>query len=136
MDSLLPPIHYSTTRWTTLPLNADRLDPTSRRSPVSIPIPAVPIVVHEGFEPASAHVKPIPKHWKGEFPEAPECIQPLLKVVFAVLCMVAFGARNLEHKWKMVNSSEAGFTENTDRLASRVSTITVVVSYQVDSQVG
>lgn len=73
-------------------------------------------------------MKNIPSHWNSDFPGAPRFLEPILKGVFTVLVMISFGHTSLDHKWKMTQWGEEKFAEDKDRIASRISTITVVVS--------
>ena len=81
--------------------------------------------------------RPMPEHWKATF-KGPRIYATLLEFVFRSLCLMSFGSRNLDELWSTMGDAVAEKGERTegserfitykDRLISKVSIVTVVVS--------
>jgi hypothetical protein len=70
----------------------------------------------------------MPYHWKNDFEHSWGWLRPLLKLAFTVLVVIAFGQDSLKRKWELTQEGEEGFAPEKDRIAARITTITVVVS--------
>lgn len=70
---------------------------------------------------------PIPAHWK--FDHGPSLISSVARVVTQILCLVSLGHSNLETVWKICcdGASEEIWINNKDRLATRISSVTIIV---------
>ncbi|KAI0818496.1 hypothetical protein BC629DRAFT_1251847, partial [Irpex lacteus] len=79
---------------------------------------------------------PLPPHWQNTFPEAWTWIRPILELAFRILIMVSFGKKNLRRVWRTTHAGDEKFTEFKDRIASRISTMTVVAGLLLSSTVG
>lgn len=68
----------------------------------------------------------LPPHWRDEF-DAPRWLQPVLRLAFTTLCMVALGHRTLAHKWAVTHSDTEAFAKDKELISNRITTISVVV---------
>jgi hypothetical protein len=70
----------------------------------------------------------MPDHWKSDFESVWPWLRPLLKFVFTVFVMIAFGQESLEQKWEKARLGDNEFQEDKNRISARISMVTVVVS--------
>lgn len=73
---------------------------------------------------------PMPDHWKCKF-AYPRPIAILMELGFTGLCLLSFGSSDLDELWSIMSRAEQDkelFTAYKDRVSSRVSVITIVVS--------
>jgi hypothetical protein len=70
----------------------------------------------------------MPDHWKSDFESVWSWLRPLLKFVFTVFVMIAFGQQSLEQKWEKARLGDDEFQEDKNRISARISMVTVVVS--------
>ncbi|KAJ7220829.1 hypothetical protein GGX14DRAFT_676168 [Mycena pura] len=108
------------------------LDSTPLRQP-SHALPAVPdqspLTHHPNHSFGMGNRDEMPLHWKDPTQYIwPRQLRSVLRPVFTVLCIVAFGHSTLEHKWEMAHANYEAFTKDTDRISRRISQISTVVS--------
>ncbi|KZV89666.1 hypothetical protein EXIGLDRAFT_838377 [Exidia glandulosa HHB12029] len=87
----------------------------------------------------------MPPHWQNTYPQHwPAFLRVMIQILFAVLCMVAFGSRSLERRWNWDPDSGTGSakkssdptnvaTKRTDpdymeRISVRVGILTIIAS--------
>ena len=83
----------------------------------------------DGSPPQIRH--PMPPHWKSSF-EGSRTYATSLEFSFKWLCLMSFGSRNLDELWSTMGETGEDldrFISYKDRLISKVSIVTVVVSW-------
>ncbi|KZV89674.1 hypothetical protein EXIGLDRAFT_838383 [Exidia glandulosa HHB12029] len=74
----------------------------------------------------------MPDHWKNEYPFLRTTgfawVEPILKVIFAALCMVAFGSRSLDYRWKKMSKKEKHHESYLERISQRVQSLTIITT--------
>lgn len=80
--------------------------------------------------------EPLPVHWRNAFPKSWPWIRPWLKVCFSLLCLLSLGHSDLQNAWMSIRGSEQEFTVYADRIANRISTVTIIVRLAVLANFG
>ena len=68
-------------------------------------------------------VPPMPSHW-----DFKSNSHPVFNVIFKILCLISLGHPDLDEVWRICQTNDEIWMSNKDRLSSRVSAITVIVS--------
>ena len=70
----------------------------------------------------------IPQHWKNEYRDVWPRVRPLLRVAFAVLCLLAFAGRpSMDWLWPAVHNDEQ-WRQHINRMVAAANTTNLIVS--------
>ena len=77
----------------------------------------------------SEHARPpLPEYWDNEHALVrPKPLRYILKVLFTLLCLIAFGRKTLRYKWDTMHD-DAEHDKYTETISNRLTTLSVVVS--------
>ena len=71
---------------------------------------------------------PPPEYWKNEYRRVwPKPLRYILKALFTLLCLIAFGRKTLDYKWETMQD-DSKHDKYTETLSDRLTTLSVVVS--------
>lgn len=70
----------------------------------------------------------MPKHWRSNFNLRPKFLAKVARVLFKMLCLVSIGHTDLRFAWEVSDHDGELWEVNKDRLATRISAVTVIVS--------
>lgn len=71
----------------------------------------------------------MPYHWRKEFLRSWPWTRPTLTWIWGWLCSLTVGQSTLEEAWACMRTSEADFQEYMNRMVSRLSNMTIIVSF-------
>ena len=71
----------------------------------------------------------MPDHWRNDFPTVHPRFQPFTRFAFRMLCLIALGRTDLEHKWKALTiEDEKEYKDGVTRVLNMVNAVIVIVS--------
>ena len=98
-------------------------------SSFSSDLPFAPTTAPPAIHATSMDIRPpLPEYWNNEHTRVrPKPLRYILKGLFTLLCLIAFGRKTLHYKWDTMHD-DPEHDKYTETLSNRLTTLSVVVS--------